>query len=99
MSSKESNATLAPGARLVRNGDIVAAPVDGELVMISVERGSYYGLDEVGSRVWELLAEPRLLSEIVSVLVEEYDVEPAVCEQEVAALVRRFVEERMVSVV
>lgn len=54
--------------------DHVSAEVDGQLVMMSVERGRYYGLDEVGRRVWELLQQPIRLGDLLDTLVEEFEV-------------------------
>lgn len=38
-----------------RNADILAASLDGELVMMSIQAGNYYSIGGVGTRVWELL--------------------------------------------
>ena len=62
--------------------DVVVSQLDDEIVMMSIEKGAYYGLDEIGSRVWELLAAPRTVSEICDTLVQEYDVARAQCEQD-----------------
>ena len=62
--------------------DVVVSQLDDEIVMMSIEKGAYYGLDEIGSRVWELLAAPRTVSEICDTLVQEYDVAREQCEQD-----------------
>ncbi|AGA92228.1 Coenzyme PQQ synthesis protein D (PqqD) [Thioflavicoccus mobilis 8321] len=67
----------------------VAAEVDGEVVMMSVEQGNYYGLDEVGSRIWQLIETPTTLADLCEDLTKEFDVEPATCEEDVV----RFLEE------
>ena len=46
----------------------------------------HYGLEEVGARIWELIAEPRTVGEICDTLLDEYEVEPDVCERDVIAL-------------
>lgn len=63
--------------------DVVAADMDGEMVMISITSGKYYGLDTVGSRIFELLEVPKSLSELVRLLCEEYEVEPEQCRADV----------------
>ena len=58
-SYKDAPMTFVPSSILVsRNPNLVAANVDGDLVMMSVEQGEYFGITGVGSRVWELLATP-----------------------------------------
>ena len=54
----------------------VSSDVAGETVILELGRGMYYGLADVGSRVWHLLREPRTVGEIRDVVVSEYDVEP-----------------------
>ena len=46
----------------------------GEVVILDVEGGTYFGLDGVGARVWELLQAPRPVADIVDRLAPEYDV-------------------------
>jgi hypothetical protein len=71
--------------------DQVSAQLGEETVILNVESGQYYGLNEVGARVWELIQQPRALSEIRTALLEQYDVEPEVCERDL----RRIIEDLM----
>lgn len=69
--------------------DIVASDIDNEKVMMSIERGEYFGLEPIGSRIWELLAEPVKVSAIIDALLPQFDVDRQTCEQDVLA----FLEE------
>ena len=69
-------------SRLARAPELIAADVDGEMVMMSVERGEYYGLNEVGARIWSLLASPKTLTELQQCLCAEYAVSPEQCRHE-----------------
>jgi hypothetical protein len=71
--------------------DQVSAQLGEETVILNVESGQYYGLNEVGARVWELIQQPRALAEIRTALLEHYDVEPEVCERDL----RRIIEDLM----
>jgi len=51
----------------------------GEAAVLDFKSGMYYGLDEVGARIWKLIAELRTVGEICDVILAEYDVEPDVC--------------------
>jgi len=70
--------------------DVVFRELDGEAVLLNLDSGVYFGLDEVGTRVWALLVEHGTLERVCSLLVEEYDVEPAVLEQDVSRLVEEM---------
>ena len=70
-----------------RNADILAASLDGELVMMSIQAGNYYSIGGVGTRVWELLEQPKSLEELVDAVVADYAVERDRCATDVAAFV------------
>ena len=76
---------LTLSTRLQRNPDLMSAEMDGELVMMSVENGAYYGIGGVGSRIWTLLAAPISLTEIVQAISRDYEVDAATCEADVLA--------------
>ena len=78
--------------------DQVAAEVDGEVVMMSVEKGNYYGLDEVGSRIWALIETPCTLDELCDALAAEFDVERATCERDVTRFLEEMAEQGLVRV-
>ncbi|MDN5939476.1 MAG: PqqD family protein [Salinisphaera sp.] len=60
---------------VVRTRDQVTADLgQGQTALMSVERGSYYGLNEVGARIWQLCAQPRRVDAIAQRLAREYEV-------------------------
>lgn len=91
--------SLETSTRVVRDPELYAAQLDGETVMMNLETSRYYGLNRVGSRVWELLAQPMSVSELCGTLQDEFEVTPEACEQEVAALVQKLVDEKLVRIV
>jgi len=66
--------------------DAVFREMDGESVLLNLETGMYFGLDEVGTRVWCLAADNGSLRAIRERLVEEYDADPAAIERDLLAL-------------
>jgi hypothetical protein len=72
--------------------DVVASDIDDEKVMMSVEKGQYYGLDPIGSRVWELIEEPVKVSELIDTLFQKYDVDRETCERDVLAFLEELHE-------
>jgi hypothetical protein len=70
-----------------------------ELVMMSAAEGNYYGLDPVGRRLWEIIDQPRTVSDICAELLMDYHVSTATCEAEMLAFLKELVEHRIVHVV
>lgn len=70
-------------ATLCRNPDLVAADIDGDVVMLDVERGEYFGIGGIGPRIWELLDQPTTMAGIVDTICAEYDVDAGTCRADV----------------
>ena len=78
---------------IARDPSPVTADMGDELVMLSIERGNYYGLGEVGSRIWQLLESPRPLNQLVDQLVDEYEIAPDACRRDVLSFLRQLQQE------
>ncbi len=57
--------------------DVTAREFDGECVLLDLASGKYFGLDEVGGRMWHLLSRGLTLGEIPCELTKEFDVDSA----------------------
>lgn len=53
---------------------VIFKNVGDEVVLLDIERGIYYGLDPVGARMWQLLAEGVSAEAIVDTMLGEYEV-------------------------
>ena len=65
------------GARIVIPDDVLHQEVDGEVVMLHLGTEAYYGLDDIGSRVWNLLKEYGAVEPVVAAILAEYNVDEA----------------------
>ena len=66
---------------------VIHKQVGEELVLLDFERGIYFGLDSVGARIWQLIAEDQDVDAIVETLLAEYETTREVLERDVAALI------------
>ena len=78
--------------------DQVSSDLGGEVAILDLKAGVYYGLDTVGARIWSLIQEPRTVNEIRDRLLEEYEVEPERCERDLLVLLQRLADERLIEV-
>lgn len=76
----------------------VSTEIDGETVMMSVEQGKYYGLDIIGSRIWQLLETPVSVSEILGKLLHEYEDKENTCEQDILILLDDLYNQDLIQV-
>ena len=70
---------ISDASIVVRSVEPLVASVDGEIVMLQPDLGEYFGLNAVGSRVWELIGSPRSVVEVCAVIAAEYEVDDETC--------------------
>lgn len=80
-------ASLTLDDTVVVSDNQVSADLSGEVVILGMKEGAYFGVDAAGARIWELLQTPRRLSDVVAMLMAEYEVPEEQCATEVLAFV------------
>ena len=76
----------------------VSADMGEEIILLHLENGLYFGLGNVGTRIWNLLQKPVKVREITSLLLQEYEVDHERCHDEVMSLVADLVDQGLVTV-
>ena len=66
--------------------DVAFRDLGGEAVIVDLAAGTYFGLNEVGTRVWQLVHEGHEESKIVDILTSEYEADRATIARDVARL-------------
>jgi hypothetical protein len=84
---------------VVAGSNQVASNVEGEAVILELGRGTYFGLDPIGTRVWNLIQEPSTVASVCETLVREYDVARARCESDVLSLLAELEDSGLIQVV
>jgi len=69
--------------RFLRKPEAITGALHDHLVMLDIQKGKYFSLNPVATRIWELLEKPHTIAELCKSLIEEYDVAPDQCQQEV----------------
>jgi hypothetical protein len=72
--------------------------LEGETVLLNLQSERYYGLDDVGTRMWQLLAEDGDVGAAYQQLLQEYNVEAARLEADLATLIGRLAEAGLLTV-
>ncbi|WP_276624514.1 lasso peptide biosynthesis PqqD family chaperone [Syntrophomonas wolfei] len=76
--------------------EVVLAELDGKVVMMSIENGQYYGLDEVGTSIWEMMSEPVQVKKVITRLMDEYEVTQEECEKDVIAFLGKLHDKKLI---
>jgi hypothetical protein len=69
------------------NPDVLFRELDGEAVLLNLDAGVYYGLDPVGTKIWELIGEYGSLQSVFDAMLREYDVDATILENDLLRLV------------
>lgn len=72
--------------------DVVFQEIEGESVLLQLEDGKYFGLDDVGTRIWQLIVEHCNLNEVFEQMLDEYDVKPEKLRADLEKLVRELAD-------
>jgi hypothetical protein len=91
--------TISSHSIVVREDEPIAANVDGEIVILSAKAEAYFGLGETGSEIWQMVASPRLVSDICEKLVEQYDIDRQTCERDTVAFLTKLLKDRLIRIV
>ena len=78
--------------------DQVSADLGGEVAILQLGSGVYYGLDEVGARIWSLIQEPRRVSQVRDILLAEYEVEGDRCQRDVLVLFENLLAHELIQI-
>ena len=80
----------------IKSTQILSSTIDDEVVMMSSEKGMYYNLNPIGSRIWELLETPQTIDSLCAQLIDDYDVDEATCKQETEEFIQSLSERGLI---
>ncbi|MDM9379610.1 PqqD family protein [Chlorogloeopsis sp. ULAP01] len=83
---------------IVANKNQVSSEVLGETVILNMTSGIYYGLNETGTFIWNLIQEPKTVEEILSALLDEYEADIEECKSDILALIEDLAEKGMIEI-
>jgi hypothetical protein len=76
----------------VRHGDrVLSQTLGGEVLLLDLKSEQYFGLDAIGTRIWELIGELGDVDRVFEALVTEYDAEPETLANDLRALLAKLV--------
>ncbi|HSR74060.1 MAG TPA: PqqD family protein [Sulfurovum sp.] len=77
---------------------VFAQEVDDEMVILDMESENYFGLDEVGTSIWQAMQEKETLQDVFDALLEQYEVEPEILAKDLSDFVEKLLENGLAKV-
>lgn len=93
----EATSTMNLNDTLSVSEEVVARDVGGEMVLLDLASGQYFGLDKVGGRTWELLSQRSYtIAELCDVVEAEFDAPRERIEEDLRALASQLAEQKLI---
>jgi hypothetical protein len=93
-----SDVALTDQHRIQARDDVLSRNLDGEAVLLDMASGVYFGLDEIGTAIWALIADGTTVRAICQKVVSLYDVDEATVRKDLEALVTELQSRGLVDV-
>ena len=90
--------SITPNSIVTRNEEIVAGVVDADVMMMSIESGKYFHLNTSAGRIWEMLEQPRTVTEICEMLSKGFKVTPEDCLKDVLRFLDELASRKIVTI-
>lgn len=83
---------------VVASGEQVSCALGSESAILNLKNSVYYGMDPVGTCVWNWLQQPRSVKELRNKMLDEYDVDAQRCEQDLFILLEKMHGEGLIQI-
>ncbi len=84
--------------RIQINDSVASAELDDGVVLLNADTGIYFGLDEVGARIWRLIEGGGTEAEVARRLLDEFDAEPSQVKRDLSEFVNLLVSNDLATV-
>jgi len=81
-----------PSDRFDISDEVLTQEVNGETVLLDLDGESYFGLNEVGTRIWQLITSKLTVAEVLSTLSDEYDASHEQLDTDVSELLSKLTD-------
>ncbi len=89
---------LSDNAVIAAAPEQISSDLSGESVLLSLKSGIYYGLNEVGTFIWNLIQQPNTVQNIREAVLAEYDVDADMCDRDVNMILKALLDAELIEV-
>lgn len=88
---------IQTNCKFQKSDKFVETEIDGEILMMSVDDGQYFGMDNVAVAIWKFLVEPKSFTEIRDMVTTHFDVPKEECEQDIEAFLTDLINNKLIT--
>jgi hypothetical protein len=85
--------------KYIQNKKVIQSAIGEEVVMLDMDSGFYFGLNSVASIIWRKLEKEISFEEIISELLEDYNIDEVTCENETRIFLNQLLEKNIIKLV
>jgi hypothetical protein len=89
---------LTSDTLIARNNEILANGIGSETVMMSIEKGKYYGTNKTGSYIWQVLETPMTFGSLCARLASDFNIPEDRCREEVMPFIEEMQKENIIAI-
>lgn len=90
--------SLDGSQKYCRNADLLSVEMDGDLVMMSMESGNYFGVGGIGPFIWQLIETPQSFGGLVDAVCAEFEVDSETARADLRSFLDQLAENGMIGV-
>jgi hypothetical protein len=89
----------AKETKFKKTNNFVESDIEGQVVMMSIENSKYFGMDEIGTQIWQLVDKNLTYNEIIESLLDEYEIDRDTCEKESTEFIDKLLKYKLIEMV
>jgi len=82
--------------KYIQNKKVIQSKIGEEVVMLDIDSGFYFGLNSVASIIWGKLEKEITFDDMISDLLEEYNIDRSTCENETKIFLDQLLEKKII---
>lgn len=92
--------TISADTSIMLDENVVSCELDGEVAILNMNDGVYYGLNPIGTIIWKLIEMENCvdITKIVEMILDEYEVNKDTCHKDIIELVEQLVKNGLVQI-
>ncbi|MER3490959.1 MAG: PqqD family protein [Mastigocladus sp. ERB_26_2] len=98
MRSKTVEVNISENTIVVASAEQISSDLGGEVVILNLKSGTYHGLNEVGTLIWNLIQTPKTVKDIKAAILAEYEVEAERCDRDLLKLLEDLLAAELINI-